>query len=213
MTDRTPVTERSEGTIQHSTLVTGSDEGGPVTERSEGTIQHSTLVTGADEGGPATELDPRYGEITEAFPWPEALELLVRAELCWLSTVRPDGRPHVTPLPAVWHGGAPHFCTGPEERKARNLADNPHCVLTTGQNTDHRRRHIARARRGLDGEVRQLLAVRRRGWDVPAFGRRRCGGVPGRAGHRVRLHQGGREVRPDPLPLLTGRAARRGVAL
>jgi nitroimidazol reductase NimA-like FMN-containing flavoprotein (pyridoxamine 5'-phosphate oxidase superfamily) len=83
---------------------------------------------------PVTELDPRYSEITEAFPWPEARELLVRAELCWLSTVRPDGRPHVTPLPAVWHDDAPHICTGPDERKARNLADNPHCVLTTGKN-------------------------------------------------------------------------------
>jgi general stress protein 26 len=83
---------------------------------------------------PVTELDPRYSETTEAFPWTEALDLLVGAELCWLSTVRPDGRPHVTPLPAVWHDGAPHFCTGPEERKALNLAGNPHCVLTTGTN-------------------------------------------------------------------------------
>jgi general stress protein 26 len=84
---------------------------------------------------PVTELDTRYSEITEPFPWPEARELLVEAELCWLSTVRPDGRPHVTPLPTVWHDGAPHFCTGPDERKARNLAGNPNCVLTTGQNT------------------------------------------------------------------------------
>jgi PPOX class probable F420-dependent enzyme len=84
---------------------------------------------------PVTELDPRYGEITEGFPWPETLDLLVRAELSWLSTVRPDGRPHVTPLPVVWHDGAPHFGTGPGERKARNLAGNPHCVLTTGTNT------------------------------------------------------------------------------
>lgn len=83
---------------------------------------------------PITELDPRYSEITEAFPWQEARELLVRAELSWLSTVRPDGRPHVTPLPAVWHDGAPHVGTGPDERKARNLAANPHCVLTTGTN-------------------------------------------------------------------------------
>ena len=83
---------------------------------------------------PVTELDPHYSEVTEAFPWPEALDLLERAELSWLSTVRPDGRPHVTPLPAVWHDGAPHFCTGPGERKARNLTDNPHCVLTTGTN-------------------------------------------------------------------------------
>jgi nitroimidazol reductase NimA-like FMN-containing flavoprotein (pyridoxamine 5'-phosphate oxidase superfamily) len=86
------------------------------------------------EPTPVTELDTRYSEITTAFPWPETRELLVRAELSWLSTVRPDGRPHVTPLPTVWHDGAPHFGTGLTERKARNLAGNQRCVLTTGTN-------------------------------------------------------------------------------
>lgn len=100
---------------------------------------------------PVTELDPRYSEITEAFPWPEALDLWVRAELCWLSTVRPDGRPHVTPLPAVWHDGAPHFCTGLEERKARNLAANPQCVLTTGTNA-----HWAGVDVVIEGTARQV---------------------------------------------------------
>jgi hypothetical protein len=52
----------------------------------------------------------------------------------WLSTVRPDGRPHVTPLIAVWVERAMYFCTGPEERKAKNLAASPRCVLTTGCN-------------------------------------------------------------------------------
>ena len=45
---------------------------------------------------------------------------------------RGDGRPHVTPLPAVWSDGALHFCTGPTEQKGVNLAANPACVLTTG---------------------------------------------------------------------------------
>ncbi|MER6676940.1 pyridoxamine 5'-phosphate oxidase family protein [Streptomyces sp. NPDC000983] len=85
---------------------------------------------------PDTVLDARYSdERAVARPWPEALELLASAELFWISTVRPDGRPHVTPLPAVWSAGALHFCTGPEERKARNLAANPEVVLTTGTNT------------------------------------------------------------------------------
>ena len=56
------------------------------------------------------------------------------AQLFWISTVRPDGRPHVTPLVAVWLDGAPHFATGPEEQKAHNLGVNPHVVLTTGCN-------------------------------------------------------------------------------
>jgi hypothetical protein len=48
--------------------------------------------------------------------------------------VRPDGRPHVTPLLAAWHDDAMYFCTGPEERRAKNLRQNPQCILTTGQN-------------------------------------------------------------------------------
>src|SRR5690606_33461228 len=52
-------------------------------------------------------------------------------------TVRPDGRPHVTPLLGAWVDEALHICTGPEEQKARNLRGNPHCVLTTGCNALH----------------------------------------------------------------------------
>jgi nitroimidazol reductase NimA-like FMN-containing flavoprotein (pyridoxamine 5'-phosphate oxidase superfamily) len=65
-------------------------------------------------------------------PWADGLERLRAADTFWLSTVRPDGRPHVTPLIAVWHAEALWFATGPEERKARNLAENASCVLTTG---------------------------------------------------------------------------------
>jgi hypothetical protein len=61
------------------------------------------------------------------------LEQVVDADTFWLSTVRPDGRPHVTPLIAVWHGDAIWFTTGPDERKAQNLAENSSCILTTGR--------------------------------------------------------------------------------
>ncbi|MBA2811768.1 pyridoxamine 5'-phosphate oxidase family protein [Streptomyces sp. KM273126] len=90
----------------------------------------------ADKETPQTRLDPRYSsEGATPATWPQAESMLTEAELFWISTVRPDGRPHVTPLPAVWADGALHFCTGPEERKARNLAENPQVVLTTGTNT------------------------------------------------------------------------------
>jgi hypothetical protein len=85
---------------------------------------------------PVTELDPRYS--SEGAPpteWAEAREHLAAAEVFWVSTVRPDGRPHVTPLLAVWLDDALHFTSGPEERKVRNLVQNPRCVLTTGCNT------------------------------------------------------------------------------
>ena len=88
------------------------------------------------EREPTPELDRRYGEPdAEPTPWAEALSLLEGAELFWISTVRADGRPHVTPLPAVWQDAALHFCTGAEEQKRVNLARNASCVLTTGNNT------------------------------------------------------------------------------
>ncbi len=49
---------------------------------------------------------------------------------CWLTTVRPDGRPHVMPLGAEWVDGAFYFTSGANTRKAKNLALNPECVIT-----------------------------------------------------------------------------------
>ncbi|MBV9132945.1 MAG: pyridoxamine 5'-phosphate oxidase family protein, partial [Chloroflexi bacterium] len=45
-------------------------------------------------------------------PWRDVLAVLERAEIFWISTVRADSRPHVTPLPAMWLDGALHFGTG-----------------------------------------------------------------------------------------------------
>ena len=87
-------------------------------------------------GEPVVELDGRYSDDSAAATeWALARDGLAGAEVFWLSTVRPDGRPHVTPLIGVWMDDALYFCTGPAERKARNLAENPHVVLTTGSNS------------------------------------------------------------------------------
>lgn len=84
---------------------------------------------------PTTDLDVRYGEPTAAaMAWEDARSLLAAAELYWLTTVRLDGRPHVTPLIAVWVDGALHVTTGPEEQKAQNLARNGRCAVTKGCN-------------------------------------------------------------------------------
>jgi general stress protein 26 len=82
-----------------------------------------------------TELDERFSEPgSEPSSWEETERVLREAQLFWISTVRTDARPHVTPLVAVWHEGALHFCTGPEEQKAINLGANPRVALTTGCN-------------------------------------------------------------------------------
>lgn len=87
------------------------------------------------EKDPVAELHPQFSSPDATpTPWTEALKHLEQAEVFWLSTVRPDGRPHVTPLLAVWQDDALYFCTGERERKAKNLAHNTHCILTTGCN-------------------------------------------------------------------------------
>ncbi|MEU6405782.1 pyridoxamine 5'-phosphate oxidase family protein [Streptomyces sp. NPDC046985] len=93
--------------------------------------------------GPTAELDARYSsalhprpgaEDVTAAEWAEARRLMEAAEIFWASTVRPDGRLHVTPVLAAWHDGALYFSTGPGEQKAKNLAHDGHCALTTGGN-------------------------------------------------------------------------------
>jgi Pyridoxamine 5'-phosphate oxidase len=85
---------------------------------------------------PRVKLEPQFSSPSaRPVPWLEAGAAVEEAQLYWISTVRPDGRPHVTPLVGVWLDGGLAFATGPNERKGRNLADNPHCAITTGCNS------------------------------------------------------------------------------
>ena len=87
------------------------------------------------EREPIVELNEGYSEPDAKAPaWAQVQALLAETEMFWLSTMRRDGRPHVTPLPAVWADGRLHFCVGSQEQKARNLEANPRCVLTAGPN-------------------------------------------------------------------------------
>lgn len=84
---------------------------------------------------PRTTLDDRFSQ-PGATPtsWDDALRAIETAELFWATTVRADGRPHTSPLVAVWLDGALHFSTGAGEQKAVNLRANPHVLLATGCN-------------------------------------------------------------------------------
>jgi general stress protein 26 len=82
-----------------------------------------------------TELDTPYSASdATATPWDRAEQVLADAAIYWISTVRADGRPHVTPVIALWDGHAIHVTTGPEEQKHDNLSANPSVVVTTGTN-------------------------------------------------------------------------------
>jgi general stress protein 26 len=84
---------------------------------------------------PVTELDARFSDSgAVATEWADTQRVLEAAELFWICTVRADGRPHVTPLVAVYHDGRLYFCTGATEQKFLNLRGNAHVILMTGAN-------------------------------------------------------------------------------
>jgi nitroimidazol reductase NimA-like FMN-containing flavoprotein (pyridoxamine 5'-phosphate oxidase superfamily) len=87
------------------------------------------------EQQPVAELSPFSSPNAVPTEWSRARTELANAEVYWLSTIRPDGRPHVTPLLGIWLEGGFYFCTGPNERKAKNLRTNRQCVVTTGRNS------------------------------------------------------------------------------
>lgn len=124
------------------------------------------------ETEPTAELHPDFSAPgATARPWPEVVEVLSDSEMFWLSTVRRDGRPHVTPLPAMWHAGALHFCTGAREQKAKNLESNPGCILTTGTNQFRSGLDVVvegdAVRVTDDGKLRELAAMWKSKLDWP----------------------------------------------
>jgi pyridoxamine 5'-phosphate oxidase-like protein len=68
----------------------------------------------------------------EAIPWSRALEALEAAEpeaRAFIATTRPDGRPHVAGVGAIWDEGRVYFVSGAGTRKSRNVARDAHCSI------------------------------------------------------------------------------------
>ena len=77
------------------------------------------------EQEPVAEERYRADDARPPLTWAEA-------RTYWLATARPDGRPHLMPLLAVWADGALHFCADATTRKGRNLARDARCVIAAG---------------------------------------------------------------------------------
>ena len=77
---------------------------------------------------PKMPYDP--GPESELASWSVALDRLENARTYWLTTVRPDGRPHVMPVWAVWLEGALWFSTSEQSVKGRNVAQEPRCSVS-----------------------------------------------------------------------------------
>ncbi|WP_166844052.1 pyridoxamine 5'-phosphate oxidase family protein [Isoptericola sp. BMS4] len=78
------------------------------------------------------QLDARFSEASDPTPWTVVDAALTAAPLYRITTVRRDGRPHVTPLVGLWTDGGFVFCTGPAEQKSRNLERNDRVAVTVG---------------------------------------------------------------------------------
>lgn len=73
-----------------------------------------------------------YGVPTETdglLAWVDIETRLVGAPVYWLSTTRPDGRPHVVPRWGVWLDGAFWYDGSPATRHVRNIGENAACTL------------------------------------------------------------------------------------
>src|SRR5260370_21173723 len=64
-------------------------------------------------------------------PWSWAERRLKKSHNYGIATVKPDGSPHTMVVWGLWIDGQFLFSTGSKSRKARNLANNPHCVVST----------------------------------------------------------------------------------
>src|SRR5438445_6307076 len=63
--------------------------------------------------------------------WSWAEQRLKKSHNYWITTVKPDGSPHTMVVWGLWIDGQFLFSTGSKSRKARNLAKNPNCVVST----------------------------------------------------------------------------------
>lgn len=99
---------------------------------------------GADEEAEAdddfaedeAELDEAEWADEAASTSAELADLLQHFSECfhsWFASVRPDGRPHLTPVWHVWHNGRIYVSTRSTTVKAANVQANPHVALAANE--------------------------------------------------------------------------------
>jgi len=119
---------------------------------------------------PSEHLDPRYSDNkADPIPWPDAEARLAAAEIAWVVTVRPDGRPHATPMVPVVHDGTVYFHTGSTEVKYANIQADPHVLVLAGDTAWDRGLDVAIEGTAVpvtdDALLRRLAELYRDRWD------------------------------------------------
>jgi general stress protein 26 len=69
-------------------------------------------------------------------PWSKIDNWLRAFRSIWISTTRPDGRPHTVPVWYVWDKGNIYFISGRGLQKSKNLARQPWVVVHAGDGDD-----------------------------------------------------------------------------
>jgi Pyridoxamine 5'-phosphate oxidase len=64
-------------------------------------------------------------------PWSWALERLEKSHNYWISTTRPEGRPHLMLVWGLWLENAFWFSTGARTRKSKNITAHRECAIAT----------------------------------------------------------------------------------
>ena len=98
------------------------------------------MATSTDESGQEKQLaadrpamPASYGlkslESGGLMSWGYVEKRLTESKSYWVSTTKPDGRPHAMPVWGLWLLGRFYFGTDPTSRKGRNLAANPAIIV------------------------------------------------------------------------------------
>ena len=111
---------------------------------------------------------------TDALPWMWAQQRLVDNKNYWVVTVSASGRPHALPVWGVWLPDTDRFwfSCSPNARKARNIAENPQCVVTVDDTVEcvsvEGRARIADISADADAIDRAVATYVGKYWDDPA---------------------------------------------
>jgi hypothetical protein len=74
-------------------------------------------------------LPAEYGKPAQTLPWEDVRSRLEQATQYWLSTTRPDGRPHTVPVDGLWVDDRWYFSGSPQAVHQRNLHTNSEIVV------------------------------------------------------------------------------------
>ena len=109
-----------------------------------------------------------------ALPWMWAQQRLVDNKNYWVVTASAAGRPHSMPVWGVWLPSTDRFwfSCSPSSRKARNIAENPQCVVTVDNTVEcisvEGRAHVADPTPDADAIDEAVAAYVSKYWDDPA---------------------------------------------